>query len=506
MTNAWIEHFSLLGGTNVVLAGNLPVSSGEVSTRIIVFNEDGSVQSATPAVGTFFLNSSRTGELALLSGDNPWRLEIQSPSGIRRPGFNAPVFHRIGSKSLTPFGDSLLVVGALGTGTGRTAVERLTIEGRVDTSVASVAFPDSRKIEAFAVDSDSRVYLSGPAPGASASLVRFRANGEPDPDFKELDIFSQWGQAVSTIVVEPNGQIYAGGSFDYLGGRSKSKLARLNNDGSIDDSFDAVDVLKNQFSFVETVLVQSNRIYVAGSIEPTSGKAPIALMSLNMDGSLTSDFQPVVGSYYSQIYRAGAAGKRRVCVCGSWSSLNGNPSQSIAMINPDGSLDSSFVAQVRSASGAAVIFDFLQAPYGKIIIAGKFDSVGGHKVKNLARLNADGSFDTTFAAPEINSVVTALVWGKGNDFFVTGNFTKAGEVERIGFVKFAPAPRLEFKALGDSAFGFGISSEAGKQLLIERSTDLRIWTGILQTSSGTGQAAIPYVPDSGREFYRVLQQ
>ncbi|HVE57937.1 MAG TPA: delta-60 repeat domain-containing protein, partial [Pyrinomonadaceae bacterium] len=62
----------------------------------------------------------------------------------------------------------------------------------------------------------------------------------------------------------------------------------------------------------------------------------------------------------------------------------------------DGDLDPTFNASVTESSG--YVDDSIVQPDGKIVIAGSFQRVNGTRVGNIARLNADGTLDTSFNA------------------------------------------------------------------------------------------------------------
>src|SRR5262245_49878437 len=45
--------------------------------------------------------------------------------------------------------------------------------------------------------------------------------------------------SVNAIALQPDGMIQIGGTFDRIGGQSRSNLARLNSDGTLDATFNA---------------------------------------------------------------------------------------------------------------------------------------------------------------------------------------------------------------------------------------------------------------------------
>ncbi|HVY70258.1 MAG TPA: delta-60 repeat domain-containing protein [Verrucomicrobiae bacterium] len=76
-----------------------------------------------------------------------------------------------------------------------------------------------------------------------------------------------------------------------------------------------------------------------------------------------------------------------ILVWGSFTRANETPLRSIARFNPDGSLDQSFAADLDGDVNAVAV-----QPDGKLVIGGNFTGA-------VARLNPDGSRDTTFNGP-----------------------------------------------------------------------------------------------------------
>lgn len=100
----------------------------------------------------------------------------------------------------------------------------------------------------------------------------------------------------------------------------------------------------------------------------------------------------------------------KIMISGNFDTYNGTPAHGIARINPDGSIDTTFSAEF----GGNLVTDFVIEPDGKIMIVSEF---GG-----IMRLNADGSLDTSFTSPlglEVSSIVK-----QGDKYIVTGDFTR----------------------------------------------------------------------------------
>ncbi len=83
-------------------------------------------------------------------------------------------------------------------------------------------------------------------------------------------------------------------------------------------------------------------------------------------------------------------------IAGFFTDVGGNPDiDYIAKIDASGNLDPLFVpAPITSGS----VFDVALQADGKVVIVGSFYTVGGQNLRGMARLNANGSLDTDFAA------------------------------------------------------------------------------------------------------------
>ncbi len=235
----------------------------------------------------------------------------------------------------------------------RRGVARLTPTGGLDAS--------------FNPDSD---WFRGRSPGGRAApyvkFVAFLANGRfltggssspysmhylnrclPDgtPDGWMNECGTDGG--VMCLTRQSDGKVAIGGHFDLVNGVGRTNLARMNADGSLDTGFTA-----NTSGFT------------------TDGDtAPVSALGLQSDGKL------VVG--------------------GSFTAINGIARTNLARLNTDGSVDAGFAANVGSPDYSEVVAIVLQ-PDGKVLVGGLFEDINGVAVTNLARLNPDGSVDTTF--------------------------------------------------------------------------------------------------------------
>ncbi|HRX81642.1 MAG TPA: delta-60 repeat domain-containing protein, partial [Pirellulaceae bacterium] len=83
----------------------------------------------------------------------------------------------------------------------------------------------------------------------------------------------------------------------------------------------------------------------------------------------------------------------KALIGGTFTTVDGVSRNNIARLNPDGSLDNTFTP--GTGTNGPVLSVALQAD-GRILIAGDFTAVNGVLRNDIARLNSDGSVDTTF--------------------------------------------------------------------------------------------------------------
>ena len=105
--------------------------------------------------------------------------------------------------------------------------------------------------------------------------------------------------------------------------------------------------------------------------------------------------------------------------------MNGENRFEVARLNADGTLDTSF----GNPNALAATRSGVVQPDGRIVIGGAFDSVGGVTRNFIARLNANGTLDTAFN-PNANGPVDAVVLQPDGRIVIAGEFTMVGGVTR----------------------------------------------------------------------------
>ena len=125
-------------------------------------------------------------------------------------------------------------------------------------------------------------------------LARINYDGSVDSSFKPVI-----DERVLAIATQPDGKILIGGQFMVVNGQSVGHLARINVDGSLDTTFNAsVGVVPTGTSAPVAVyainLLPDGRMYVGGNFYAADNVARRYLARLNADGSLDDSFDPGV--------------------------------------------------------------------------------------------------------------------------------------------------------------------------------------------------------------------
>jgi uncharacterized delta-60 repeat protein len=272
--------------------------------------------------------------------------------------------------------------------------------------------------------------------GIAASSA-FGAPGDLDPSFDpgpNHDVFA--------IVQQPDGKILIGGDFTLLRGPARNRIARLNADGTVDITFDPG---KGASDSVRSCALQSDgKIVVGGGFEITQGtNSRIAIARLNNDGSLDTSFDSGSGPNLA-VRCVALQSDGRVLLSGHFSDVNGVAAHRTARLNSDGSIDASFASPVLSGSDPWVYSLALQEADGKIIIGGAFSKVNSVSRNNIGRLNANGTLDGSFnPGSGADGAVRKVALQTDGKVIAVGWFTNINGVNRNYVARLEPDGELD---------------------------------------------------------------
>lgn len=334
----------------------------------------------------------------------------------------------------------------------RQGIARLNYDGTPDTSLAFVQLGQPGTIRNIARQSDGRILVSGQFRYVNGiyteNLGRVNSDGSLDSTFSVGSLFSSH-EEVNTIVPLPNGKILIGGIFDiFLQTTSYRNIARLNSDGSVDTTFTASNLSGN----IESISLQPDgKIIVGGSFNYFNNVPRNNLVRLNADGTVDTTFLNNLQGTNSFVLSTVVQPDGKIVIGGSFSQINGVTRDTIARLNNDGSLDTTFQTVVFTG-GSRILRDIKLQSDGKLIIGGIFSTVNGVSRNNIARLNSNGTLDTSFLnnLSGTNGEVTEFAINPNGRIIIGGRFTSVNGIPR----KLA---RLNNDGSLDESFNFNLS-------------------------------------------------
>ncbi len=295
-------------------------------------------------------------------------------------------------KAIQPDGKILVSVSNQSAGMVFYQLYRLNPNGTVDNTFTTINFQGGRTIfevigKVFVLP-DGKILVSGNGGTISqfAFLRRYNSDGTRDTTFEAPVLTGDSGGMgrsynISDFDVQIDGSIVIVGSFNSVNAVSRRNIVRLLPAGNVDLSFNPASIFQTGETLTGVKVLSGGQILI---------NATNRLVRLNFDGTLDNTFTSPAN--LSQIFGFEVDASNGVFLFGGFLE-NGVTIFKYARLNANGTINSSFT--VNFGVGGSVTKLAVQAD-GKVIIAGDFTQVGGVSRKNFARVNSDGSVDTTF--------------------------------------------------------------------------------------------------------------
>ena len=186
---------------------------------------------------------------------------------------------------------------------------------------------------------------------------------------------------------------------------------------------------------VREILVQSDgRVLIGGQFTTAGGASAPRFARLNKDGTLDSSFATGSGAN-NEVFALAQQDDGKIIIGGKFAEYNGSIVRAIARINPNGSLDSSFATTGPINGADSSVYELYITSNGQVIATGDFQNFNGVSRKRIVKLNSsDGSVDTSFDL-EFNSRPSKIIPLDGNELLVTGYFTEITVPQVGAFVR-----------------------------------------------------------------------
>lgn len=278
------------------------------------------------------------------------------------------------------------------------------------------SLPGGHDITTLAVQSDGGIVAGGwfrvadnSALNKQGRLIRLHVGGETDPSFQVWHAGPD-DEIIWSVVAREDGMLFAAGDFFHWNGLEAPGCVRLYPDGRRDMSFRSPT---GTYDARALKLLPDWGLLVAGSQ---------ALLHLGPDGSVKASWAAdQSGPGWSHYSSVDALPDGSIVTAGNFDQFAGQPRNRFARILPNGSLraDNPFPGE-SAPSVVAVQRD------GKVLVGGYLRKPNLDRY-HLARLNADGSMDTAFS-PDVGGLVRCITLQPDGKILIGGDFEAvAGE-------------------------------------------------------------------------------
>jgi len=272
----------------------------------------------------------------------------------------------------------------------------------------------------------------------------------------------------SRAVLLPDGKYVMFTNLDTLADQSTGPIMRFNSDGTLDTTFS----FSHDYSSVGTgvapapngkLIVPANKSVYGVADSPQHQKTDI--LRLNSDGSIDSTFGPAQATDGGEVRIITVNADGTIFVGGRFAAFNGVPTGGIVRLLSNGTVDPTF-APVTMTCGAnpfggdgncgvwaAPVID----SNGKILIGGDFITVNGVSAPGIARLNSDGTVDTSFSGsgfkpaqfPNSPRPIRGIVIQSDGKIVIGGRL----RVQANNFASVLPLVRLNTDGSADQTYG-----------------------------------------------------
>jgi uncharacterized delta-60 repeat protein len=294
--NSVVRSLAVQADGKILVGGYFTTLGGQSRSNIARLNADGTIDSSfNPGANDLVDSLAVQADGKILVGGQFTTLGGQSRSYIARlnadgtidssfnPGANSTVY------SLAVQADGKILVGGYFTTLGgqyRSYIARLNADGSIDSSFNPGA---NSTVLSLALQVDGKILVGGSFSTLGghyrSRIARLNSDGSIDPFFNPG---AHW--TVYSLAVQADGKILLGGEFGGIGNQYLSNIARLNADGSIDSSFNPGAVYNNPV--LSMALQADGKILVGGWFATLGGESRSNIARLNADGSIDPSFNP----------------------------------------------------------------------------------------------------------------------------------------------------------------------------------------------------------------------
>lgn len=234
-----------------------------------------------------------------------------------------------------------------------------------------------------------------------------------------FNIGSGANAGINELIIQPDDKVIVAGMFVDFNGIAAGRIIRLLPDGEIDSTW--IMSAGGADSDIRGMALQPDRkVLIGGIFGLYNGSTANHLVRLDSVGNTDSTF--VVGAGPDNEVQGITVNTNRVVIRGFFNDYQGAPVPSFAVLQMNGSLDTSFILPTESFLSVS---DFHILSNDQLYLGGNFTTYNGQTVNRIVRLLPNGSIDTTFnTGTGLNAMVRRLLVQNNGDILVAGTFNE----------------------------------------------------------------------------------
>lgn len=217
--------------------------------------------------------------------------------------------------------------------------------------------------------------------------------------------------------------------------------------GALDPTFSTGAILSDGLiSPIRAAAVQSNGfVIVVGDFTSVGGVQRSRIARITTNGSVDLNFTPGSGAD-AAIRAVSIQSDGKIVIAGDFTTFNGTARNRVARLNSNGTLDTTFNPGT-GANGPVHALAVLNN--SKILIGGDFTSFSGTNRNRIAQLNSNGSLDTSFnPGTGANDSVYAIAVSNSyfaSDIYIGGAFSSFNGQNRSSLAKIDSDGNLDYR-------------------------------------------------------------
>ena len=315
----------------------------------------------------------------------------------------------------------------------RNGIARLGPAGQLDGSFNPGSGADG-PVNSILLQPDNKVIIGG---GFSSinnvsrmRVARLLDNGGLDSTFSPG---SGADDMVMAMALRTDGKVIIAGAFNTVNAYTCPRIARLNSDGSVDQTFNpglgTDGIIYSVAIYTNSSDPNFGKILIGGLFSVCDTNYAACMARLNTNGSFDQTFAPISGAD-GAVYAIALQSDGSILIGGAFATYDGESRNGIASLNPNGTLDETFNP---GAGALGPVYDIKFQPNGLPVIAGDFVAYNNTPRLHIARLNTNGTLDTSFLdvyyntnLPGTDQFISSVSLQSSGHMIIGGGFTQAG--------------------------------------------------------------------------------